>query len=302
MQTMRTLRNRLVATAAVAALLCAVPVRAHAASKEIIQLQTQVQQLLDMVQRLQTTLDTRFAVLQNLAQQTSDQAVQMNATVNALQQKMNAENEAISGKLDTNSGQVQSVNDSVDELKTRIAKLEKTVQDMQGQLQNIQNPPQGAAPTGGTVSGDGAAGPGGTAAPAPQVNQTPPLQQTFQAAMSDYNAARYKLAVGEFQDVIHYYPMDDMAGTAQFYLGEIAYREGNYEDAIKDYNAVLEGFSGNSKAPAAQLHKGLALIKMNQRTSGIHELRLLIQRHPQTPEAQRAREQLNGMGVRINPR
>ena len=74
--------------------------------------------------------------------------------------------------------------------------------------------------------------------------------------MSDYNAAEYKLAGGEFQDVIHYYPMDDMAGTAQFYLGEIAYREGKYDEAVKDYNAVLEGFSGNAKAPAAQLHKG----------------------------------------------
>jgi TolA-binding protein len=245
----------------------------------------------------------RFAVLQNLAQQTSDEAVQMNTTVTALQQKMNVQNEAISGKLDANAGQVQSLNDSVDELKTRIAKLEKTVQDMQGQLQNTQNPQQGAPPAGGMAPapGDGSAGPGPTGSPAPQMNQTPPLQQTFQAAVSDYNAARYKLAVGEFQDVIHYYPMDDMAGTAQFYLGEVAYREGNFDGAVKDYNAVLEGFSGNAKAPAAQLHKGLALLKLSRRDAGVHELRALIQRHPQTPEAAQAREKLNELGVRINP-
>ena len=139
------------------------------------------------------------------------------------------------------------------------------------------------------------------AMPGPAVNQTPPLQQTFQAALSDFNAAKYKLAEGEFQDVIHYYPMDDMAGSAQFYLGEIAYREGNFDEAVKDYNAVLEGFSGNAKAPAAQLHKGLALLKENKHEAGIHELRTLIQRHPQTPEAAQAREKLNGMGVRINP-
>jgi TolA-binding protein len=303
MQMTRTIRNRFFASAALSAILMAMPVRAHAASKEIIQLQTQVQQLLDMVQRLQTTMDTRFAVLQNLAQQTSDEAVQMNTTVTALQQKMNVQNEAISGKLDANAGQVQSLNDSVDELKTRIAKLEKTVQDMQGQLQNTQNPQQGAPPAGGMAPapGDGSAGPGPTGSPAPQMNQTPPLQQTFQAAVSDYNAARYKLAVGEFQDVIHYYPMDDMAGTAQFYLGEVAYREGNFDGAVKDYNAVLEGFSGNAKAPAAQLHKGLALLKLSRRDAGVHELRALIQRHPQTPEAAQAREKLNELGVRINP-
>ena len=140
------------------------------------------------------------------------------------------------------------------------------------------------------------------AATAPAVSQAPPLEQTFQSAMRDYNAAKYKLAASEFQDVIHYYPLDNMAGTSQYYLGEIAYREKNYDEAVKAYNAVLEGFSGNSKAPAAQLHKGYSLLQMNRREAGIQELRSLIRRYPQTPEAAQARTRLNGMGVRINPR
>jgi len=102
--------------------------------------------------------------------------------------------------------------------------------------------------------------------------------------------------------VLHYYPLDDLAGTAQFYLGEIAYRQQNYADAVKAYNAVLEGFSGNPKAPAAQLRKGLSLIQMNRKNDGIHELRLLIQRHPQTPEAAQARNKLAAMNVRVTGR
>ncbi len=132
------------------------------------------------------------------------------------------------------------------------------------------------------------------------MNSTPPLQQTYQAALSDFNAGNYPLATSEFQDVIKYYPMDPFAGSAQFYLGEIDYRQHNYDDAVKSYNIVLEQFSGSSKAPAAQLHKGMSLISLNRRESGIHELRSLIQRYPQTPEAAQARAKLNGMGVRIN--
>ena len=60
--------------------------------------------------------------------------------------------------------------------------------------------------------------------------------------------------------------------------------------------------SRDPKAPAAQLRKGLALLQLNRSDSGIHELRLLIQRHPQTPEASQARTKLNGMGVRISER
>jgi tol-pal system protein YbgF len=135
---------------------------------------------------------------------------------------------------------------------------------------------------------------------APAVNQAPPLDQTYQAAVSDFNSAKYPLATSEFQDVVHYYPLDPTAGNAQFYLGEIAYRQHNYDDAVKAYNMVLEQYSGSSKASTAQLHKGLALISLSKRDAGVHELRTLIQRHPQTPEAQQARAKLNAMGVRIS--
>jgi len=298
-------RNRLLAAATAALLFTASAAPAHAASKEIIELQTQVQQLLDQLQRLQTTLDKGFGILQSRVDQVADNVNQMGVTVNGLQQKLSAQSESSGGKLDTVSGQVQSLTDSVDELKTRIAKLDKSVSDLQGQLQNIQTPPAGSAPAGqapsqaadpnaqSSAAGQPAAS---MATPAPSA---PPLKETYQGGLRDFMAGHYSVAQSEFQDVLHYYPMDELAGTAQFYLGEIAYKQLNYPDAIKAYNAVLEGFPGNPKAPAAQLRKGLALLQTNKKESGIHELRLLIQRYPQSPEAGQARSKLNSMGVRI---
>jgi len=296
-------RNRLLAAAVLSFVFLPSAPRAHAVSKEIVELQTQVQQLLDQVQRLQSTLDTKMGVLQHLAEQTADEANQMTTAVNALQQKLNTQNDAASGKLDAVSGQMQSLNDSVDELKARIAKLDKSMADLQAQLQNMQAPPPQAQP-GGTQPGatPGAPGAGGTTPGGPGTQgaqQAPPLQETLQAGVRDYNAGRYDVALGEFQSVVQYYPLDDLSGTAQFYLGEIAYQQKDYATAIKAYNAVLEGFSGNAKAPAAQLHKGYALLAEDKKDEGIHELRSLIQRHPQTPEARAARSKLNGMGVKV---
>ncbi len=296
----------LLAVAALILLVGPATTPAHAVSKEMVELQTQVQQLLDAVQRLQSTMDARLGLLDHLAQQTADQSTQMATAVAALQQKINAQNDALSGKVDGVSGQVQSLNDSVDELKARIAKLDKSLQDMQTQLQAMQaaqtQPQPGAAGPGGTTAPGGPEqGPGMPAGAAPGgagTQQAPPLQETLQAGVRDYTAGRYQVAQGEFQDVVHYYPLDDAAGTAQFYLGEIAYQQKDYPTAINDYNAVLEGFSGNAKAPAAQLHKGFALIAMDKREEGIHELRSLIQRHPQTPEARAARSKLTAMGVK----
>jgi tol-pal system protein YbgF len=130
----------------------------------------------------------------------------------------------------------------------------------------------------------------------------PPLQQTYQAALRDYNSAKYELSNSEFSDVIKYYPQDDLAGNAHFYMGEIAYRQGKYAQAEKQYDVVLEQFAGNPKAPAAQLRKGESLLQTQQREAGAQELRSLIQRYPQTPEAAEARSKLNGMGIRISPK
>ena len=295
MKIAQTLRNRILPVLLVAGLANFAPARAHAVSKEIVELQTQVQQLLDMVQRLQSTLDTRFGVIQHLVEQTADSTNRMSSAVNDLQQKIAAQNEALSGKMDSTAGSVQTLSDSVDELKARIGKLQDTVNTLQTQLQNMQAPPP--AQNGAPAAPGSPAGPGASAAPA--ANQAPPLQETYQAGIRDFNGAKYNVAQGEFQDVIQYYPNDDLAWQAQCDRGEIAYRQQNYSDAIKDYNAVLENFPSSSKAPAAQLHKGLALLAQNHRTPGIEELRSLIRKHPRTPEAAQARSKLNGMGVRI---
>ncbi len=306
MLTVRTFLNGVFSLALIGASLGPAPLRAQSTKDTVKDLQRQVTDLQDAVQRLQSTVDSKFGIVQHLVEQTADNANRMTQSVEALQQKLSAQADGTGGKLDTVSGQVQTLNDSVDELKSRLAKLDKSIQDLQGQLQNIQNPPAGgpAAPAGGmsmtTATGAGAASaaPGGVPA-GPTGAQAPPLQETYQGGLRDYNAAKYQVAAGEFQDVITYYPQDDLAGNAQFYLGEIAYKQQDYSGAIKAYNAVLEGFSGSPKAAAAQLRKGLALIQMNKRDAGIHELRALIQRHPQTPEATQARAKLNGMGVRI---
>jgi tol-pal system protein YbgF len=310
-----TLRFRFPILIMAALLMATLP--AHAASKEIIELQTQVQQLMDMMQRLQSTVDSRFGLVQHLVEQSTDSVNQMNQAVAAMQQKLNAQGEAANGKLDSVSGQVQSLNDSLDELKTRIGKLDKQLQDVQSQLQNIQSQPAGGAqPQGGAPGQPGQQAPSGFAGDQsvpPSVGgasgnlnqgggQAPPLQETYQGALRDYNAAHYDVAASEFNDVLHYYPNDDLAGNAQFYLGEIAYKQQKYREAVKAYNVVMENFSGSPKAPAAQLHKGFSLLQLSQRESGVHELRSLIQRYPQTPEAVQARSKLNALGVRISPR
>ncbi len=72
-----------------------------------------------------------------------------------------------------------------------------------------------------------------------------------------------------------------------------------------DLTPVVTTTDGTSKVanlifdPGAifRLKKGFALIQQGKKDGGVHELRLLIQRHPQTPEASQARAKLTAMGI-----
>jgi TolA-binding protein len=114
--------------------------------------------------------------------------------------------------------------------------------------------------------------------------------------------ARYALATAEFGDVIKFYPDDNLSGNSFYYLGEIDYRAGKYASASRNYDKLLAQFPANPKIPAAHLHKGQALIALKQNEAGVRELRGLIQRFPNSPEAMQARSKLSGMGIPVTPR
>jgi tol-pal system protein YbgF len=280
------------------------------ANKDMVQLQTQVQQLLDAVARLQQSNDERMGVLKDLVQQSADSVNRLSVNVDSLQKQLAQQQAAEGGKVDQVSGQVQALNDSLDEIKTRMARLEKALADVQGQTQSISSQLQNSAPAAGSPSnaippGGGTLGPQAALNPAdqpPAASTAPPVDQLYKAAYTDYIAAKYAIATSEFGDVIKNYPENTLAGNSYYYLGEIDYRAGKYAQAAKDYDKVLEQFPDSNKIPASHLHKGQALIAMQQNEAGVRELRALIQRFPTSPEATQARSKLNAMGVPIHPR
>jgi tol-pal system protein YbgF len=261
---------------------------AFGVSKEMIQLQTQVQTLSDQVSRLQQSIDERMGVMRNLVEQSADGVNKMSVTVNDLQQRLSSQSGDNAQKLDQVSSQVQALHDSVDELKSRLAKVSKQLDDMQNSGQNLA--------AGQPVPGAAGALPAPNAG-APAASSAPPPDALYNNALRDYNAGKYDLSSQEFNDYLKYYGTTDLAGNAQFYLADIEYRQGNFDAAVKDYDKVLEQYPSGQKAAAAQLKKGYALLELGQRDAGVRELNSLIQRYPRSIEASQARDRLRRLGV-----
>jgi tol-pal system protein YbgF len=277
---------RKVTAAVVMFLMVAAPTTpAFATSKDMVQLQTQVQELADRMAKMQQSFDERMGVMRNLVEQSTDNVNKLAESVQTMQKNLQQQNADSQAKIEQVSGQIQTLNDSIDELKSRLAKASKQLDDLQMQQQNL------SAPAGQPASGGTPGGPPAAAA------QAPPADVLYNNALRDYNSARYDLSLSQFQDYLKYYPTTDLAGNAQFYIADMEYRSGNFEAAAADYDKVIEQFPGGNKTAAAQLKKGYSLLELGQRDAGIRELKALIQRYPHAPEAIQARERLNKLGA-----
>ncbi len=246
---------------------------AFGVSKEIVQLQTQVQALQDQVARMQQSFDQGMGVMKNLIEQNTDTMNKLAATMTTLQQVLQKQEADAGARNDQLSGQIQTLNDSLDELKARLARVTKQLEDMQASQQNLQTQQQ------------------------QQQQQAPPPDVLYNNAVRDYNAGNMDLAKQEFGDYVKYYPNTDLAGNALFYVAEMEYRAGNYQAAAQDYDKVLQQFPSGNKAASAQLKKGYSLIELGDKQGGVRELSQLIQRFPRSPEATQARERLRRLGV-----
>jgi tol-pal system protein YbgF len=252
-------------------------------NKEMVQLQTQVQQLQEQMTAMQRGFDERMGVMKNLVEQDTDAVNKVATALTALQTTLQKQQGDSAGRVDQLSGQLQSLNDTLDELKARLAKVSKQLEDMQSSQQSL------------------AANQAQAQAQQQAQQQAPPPDVLYNNALRDYNGDKNDLATQEFSDYVKFYPNTDLAGNCYFYLGEIQFRQGNYQQAAQSYDLVLQNFPTGNKSASAQLKKGFSLIELGKQEDGVAELRRVIQRYPRSNEALQARERLKKLGVTSRP-
>jgi tol-pal system protein YbgF len=287
-----------------------------AVSKEIIQLQEDVSQLLQGQQTMRSTIDANNASMRTLVQQSLDSVNALNQQMATLQKNVQEATANSSSRIDTMSTQTQGISDNLQDVQARVGKVAAQINDMQSTLQSIDGRLAGGsapagAPAGGAPSG-GANGSGappsadssnGAAAGNPSgrggLSSLPAASSDtlYQNALRDFTTGKYDLARQEFGDYVLHYPSTDLASNAQFYLGEISYAQADYKDAIAQYNLVLANYPQSYKLAAALLKKGFAELEMGMKATGTKDLREVVRRFPGADEARRAQAKLKEIGA-----
>jgi len=237
--------------------------------------------------------------MKTLIGQSGDNVNKLAATMGSLQKSVQDVQANSGARLDTMSTQVQGLSDNLEEIKSRLGKLNQQLVDLQNTVQSLDAKISGGAvpaPAAGSATPTGSAGsPNSSAVPA----GAPSADTLYSNGLRDITSGKYDLARAEFQDYLKYYGETDLASNAQFYLGEIAYSQKKYEDAVAEYERVLNNYPKSFKLAPARLKKGMALIELGQKPGGIRELREVVKRYPGTEEDRRARAKLKELGVAV---
>jgi tol-pal system protein YbgF len=273
------------------------PKPALAVARELIELQRDVTALLQGQKDLQTQMTQDHTVQKTLIEQSSDTVGHLNSTMSSLQKSVQDVQANSGTRLDTMSTQVQGLSDNLEEIKSRLGKLNQQLVDLQNSVQSIDaRLAGGAPPTTPGNTGTPSTSPAASGAPS---GPAPSADTLYSNGLRDITSGKYELARNEFQDYLRYYGDTDLASNAQFYLGEIAYSQKNFDRAVQEYEKVLTNYPKSFKLAPARLKKGMALIELGQKNPGVKELREVVKRYPGTEEERRARAKLKDMGVPV---
>jgi tol-pal system protein YbgF len=280
------------------------PQPASAVSRDMIELQQQVAQLLQGQQDMRSAMDSNNATIKTLVQQSLDSVNKLNGEMSSVQKSMQDVSANTGARIDTMAQQTQGLSDNLQDVQARVGKLSQQLTDVQNLLQSVDGklsnqPGATGAPAapgspGGPTTSNTPDAPGGNSPPAMAPISADTL---YQNALRDYMSGKYDLARQEFADYIKNFPSNDLASNSQFYLGEIAYAQGDFKQAIGAYNAVLVNYPRSFKLAASQLKKGMAELESGERMAGVRDLRSVEARFPGSDESRRAHAKLREIGA-----
>ena len=128
--------------------------------------------------------------------------------------------------------------------------------------------------------------------PASVPAEKPDSEQLYSDAYKVFVEHEYETAKTKFQEFLNLFPDTEYSDNAQFWIGECLYFQDKYEEAILEYEKVIQNYPKGNKVPNALLKQALSFLKLGDKASS----RLLLQRvmkdFPGTTPAEIARSKL----------
>ena len=233
-------------------------------------------------------LDERLAILEQDSEQKS---AQLKSLIEGKDQQLRDQSAMLHVELDQLREEFQTLRGRLEESENisnqRIGNSDKKIKDsldrMNGRIIRIENYLNFEIPeSDSTIKPDGLA------------KKELSENEVYSLAKQAFDRSDFDAALNGFQELIKRFPNSDNADNAQFWIGEIHYRNKWYEKAILEYQKVIEKYPRGNKVPASLLKQGLSFVNLKDKANARLILQELVKKYPESNEAKIARQKLEG--------
>jgi tol-pal system protein YbgF len=183
----------------------------------------------------------------------------------------------------------------------RLDALETQIRAMAAQLENLQDQVRGlgdrrggpgpggfgavtVAPEAGKDELDKVFPPTASAAqPAPGVADAEPPQQLYERAYGYLLQKDYSTAEATFDDFLKRHPTHQLAGNAQYWLGEAFYVRGQYRPAAAAFLKGYQDYAKSQKASESLLKLAMSLQRLGQKDAACSSFNEFMAKFPSSP-------------------
>jgi tol-pal system protein YbgF len=235
-------------------------------------------QVAKMRSEMSTTIDTLDTSKENLRGSQAD--------LRAMVDEMRLEIQTIQGTLEENQHAAKQMHDMDSGAEKRWKEMETSLHAMLDRIVRIEQylglePSEKLAPQQENASvSDKKSSPEQTA------------DALYVAAKQELDNGNYEKARELLQTFLSKHPKSENADNAQFWLGEVYYREKWYEKAILEYQKVIENYPKGNKVSSALLKQGFAFLNLGDKDNARLILKEIVRKFPSTNEAKIATDKL----------
>jgi tol-pal system protein YbgF len=226
-------------------------------------------------------------------QQLRSQYAELYATVDRLQEQL----QLLRGKIEEKEYRQKNMlsGDAGDSIEAKVANLEQASLSAKDRLLRIEEylALDGGAkkPTSAKTAPEKL--PGKDKADVPSAKALAE-NELYAKAKQDFDSGELEAARADFTEFLKRFPKSAIADSAQFWIGEIYYRQKWYEKAILEYQKVIENYPKGNKIQASLLKQGFSFFNLGDKSNGRLILKELITKYPSSNEAKIAKQKLEG--------
>jgi tol-pal system protein YbgF len=114
----------------------------------------------------------------------------------------------------------------------------------------------------------------------------------YALAMQQEQSGERAVARQLYDEYVKKWPTDPRAADAHFRLGEIAYGEKRYREAVLSYGKVAQDFPRSDKAPDALFRTAESMVQLGLRDDARAIFEDVVSRYPKSTAAQKAKSRL----------